>query len=65
MGDMHSVRVFRGDETKQVAIKVTGLFPAEPELWYWEPSDYEGAILWSRGFGSREEAIYAAESNQQ
>jgi hypothetical protein len=64
MGNLTCVRVFRGDETKQVAIKVTGLFPADPELWYWEPADYEGKILYSRGFATREEAIYAAESNQ-
>lgn len=62
MPNQESVRVFRGDETTQVSVRVTGaILPADPELWYWEPVDYEGKILFSKGFGSRGEAIFAAE----
>jgi hypothetical protein len=64
MDGCHSYRVFRGDETEQVAIHVTGLAPADPNLWYWEPAEYDGKILYSKGFGSREEAIYAAETSR-
>lgn len=49
-------RVFRGDTTGQVRFDGK---PADPELWYYEPVDYEGDVLWSRGYGSRAEAYQA------
>ncbi|MEO7035598.1 MAG: hypothetical protein ABI548_16860 [Polyangiaceae bacterium] len=51
------VRIFRGDSTKQLRHDGT---PADPELWYYEPADYEGDVLWSRGYGSRAEAYQAS-----
>jgi hypothetical protein len=50
-------RLFRGDETAQ--LQYDGR-KADPELWYWEPDDYEGDVLWSKGYGSRAEAYHAA-----
>lgn len=64
MDSIHSYRVFRGNETEQVAIHVTGIASADPNLWYWEPVEYQGKILYSKGYGSQEEAIYAAETSR-
>jgi hypothetical protein len=64
MDNLHSIRVFRGDETEQVAIHVAGLSPPDPNLWYWEPAEYDGKVLYSKGYATREEAIYAAETSQ-
>ena len=52
-----SIRLFRGDATKQ--LQQDG-HKADPKLWYWEPVDYEGDVLWSKGVGSRAEAYRAA-----
>jgi hypothetical protein len=62
MDNLQSYRVFRGDETDQVAIHVSGITPADPTLWYWEPADYEGKILYSKGYASQRDATYAAET---
>ncbi len=51
------VRLFRGDATQQLAHDGA---KADPELWYYEPADYEGDTLWSKGHGSRAEAYHAA-----
>jgi hypothetical protein len=64
MDPLRSYRVFQGIEIQQVVVNERGIFPADAEDWYWEPSEYEGEILYSRGYASREEAIYAAESSQ-
>jgi hypothetical protein len=42
-----TVRIFRGSETKQIDGH-TGK-PAEPTLFYYEPSTYEGDVLYSIG----------------
>jgi hypothetical protein len=55
--EIEKVRIFRGDETKQICSDGTR---ADPELWYYEPADYEGDVLWSKGYGSRAEAYHAA-----
>lgn len=47
------VRLFRGDETEQRDYRGA---KADPEKWYYEPSDYEGDVLWSLGYGSRADA---------
>jgi hypothetical protein len=52
-----NVRIFRGYETRQID---SSGHPADHEKWYYEPSDYEGDVLWSRGYGSRAEAYHAA-----
>lgn len=49
-------RVFRGDETGQ--LRFDGK-PADPERWYYEPVDYDGDVLWSRGYESRADAEWA------
>lgn len=54
---MEKVRIFRGDETNQLD---SDGHRADPEKWYYEPSDYEGDVLWSRGYGSRADAYHAA-----
>lgn len=48
-----AIRVFSGADTNQVDA-VTGQ-RANPELWYWEPADYDGDVLWSDGRRSLEE----------
>jgi hypothetical protein len=53
----YGVRIFRGDATKQLSYEGE---KADPEKWYYEPSDYEGGTLWSIGYGSRSEAYQAA-----
>lgn len=57
------VRIFRGDETKQ--INGTDGSKADPEKWYYEPADYDGDVLWSQGYGSRAEAYHAAGCSQE
>lgn len=54
----NSARVFQGCETKQVN-GVSGKL-ADAEAWYWEPSDYDGDVLWSKPLASRKEAVEAA-----
>lgn len=44
-------RIFLGSETNQ--INGIGGKPAHPGMWYWEPTDYDGDVLWSVGFDSR------------
>ncbi len=51
-------RVFKGSETNQID-GCTGE-PADPELWYYEPTDYEGDVLWSEGYETRSECEIAA-----
>jgi hypothetical protein len=45
-------------DTRQID-GVTGDAP-DPALWYYEPTDYEGDVLWSRGFVTRAAAEDAA-----
>lgn len=54
---INNVRLFRGDATEQ--LQHDGR-KADPELWYWEPVDYEGDVLWSKGHGCRADAYHAA-----
>lgn len=52
------LRIFRGDETLQV--QADDGIPAIPTLWYWEPADYDGDVLWSDGYETEAEAQRAA-----
>jgi len=52
-----NLRVFRGDTTNQVDLHGNR---ANPNLWYYEPDDYTGGMIWSQGYPSRAEAYYAA-----
>ncbi len=61
METIGKVRLFRGTETQQ--LQSDGA-KADPELWYYEPSDYEGDVLWSKGHGSRADAYHAAGLSQ-
>lgn len=60
--EFEKVRVFRGDTTRQVDDSGPSATPADPEKWYYEPRDYEGDMLWSRGYDSYAEAYHAAEA---
>lgn len=51
------IRVFQGSETRQVGANGN---KANPKLWYYEPTNYDGDVLWSDGYWSREEAETAA-----
>lgn len=54
-------RIFQGMSTWQVD-GVTGA-EAQPTLWYWEPRDYTGDVLWSQPFATPDEAIDDAIGN--
>src|SRR5215813_11194885 len=56
---MAEYRVFQGKDTKQVDGHTTR--PADPTAWYYEPSDYEGDVLYSASYPTEEEARTAAE----
>lgn len=56
-----SYRIFRGSETKQLTAFRK---PASPDAWYFEPSDYDGDMLWSMGHATEHEAQEAAELDQ-
>jgi hypothetical protein len=64
---MAEYRVFKGTDTKQVDA-ISGA-PARPDQWYFEPTDYEGDVLWSSGFDeaedARQEAMTEAHSAEQ
>lgn len=51
------IRIFRGDSTQQ--LDASG-GPADPEKWYFEPSDYDGDVLWSVAHGSYADAFHAS-----
>lgn len=51
------IRVFQGSATKQID---TNGAHANQALWYWEPADYDGDLLWSDGYPTREAAVQAA-----
>lgn len=53
-----TVRIFRGSETSQVCGH-TGK-PAEAPLFYYEPSDSESDVLWSKGYVLLVDACKAA-----
>ena len=53
-------RIFQGHTTRQIDGH-TGQ-AAQADAWYYEPEDYEGDVLWSEPFASREEAEQAAEA---
>jgi len=59
-GACQAFRLFQGRDTTQVN-GVSGK-AADDMLWYWEPNDYEGDVLWSEGFRKREDACAAAEN---
>ena len=40
-------RILKGTETTQYDAETT--LRADPDLWYWEPLEYKGLSLWSRG----------------
>jgi hypothetical protein len=65
METIKNVRLFRGDETKQVDSSGPVPSKADPEKWYYEPADYEGDVLWSKGYGSRAEAYHASGLSQE
>jgi beta-carotene hydroxylase len=56
---MENYRVFQGKDTRQVDGH-TGK-AALKDSWYYEPSDYEGDVLYSVAYASREAAYEAAE----
>ena len=51
------VRVFRAEDTRQVDAQGR---PAVSGAWYWEPTDYDGDVLWSSPSKTRVAAISAA-----
>lgn len=51
-------RMFRGINTQQIDVYNN---PAIETFWYFEPIDYEGDVLWSEGFFTKEDAECAAE----
>jgi hypothetical protein len=51
-------RIFQGSSTRQVDGHTSK--PAQTSGWYWEPEDYEGDVLWSEAYPTREEAAEAA-----
>lgn len=55
--ELDGVRIFHGDSTRQIDYKGN---KANPELWYYEPSDYDGDVLWSLGYANYAEAYHAA-----
>jgi hypothetical protein len=57
------IRFFRGADTQQVD-GVT-LVEAEPDLWYYEPADYDGDVLWSQGYCDLLAAREAAEERRE
>jgi hypothetical protein len=58
---MQQYRVFQGKDTRQLDGHT--IRPAEAEAWYWEPGDYDGDILWSEAFATREAADEAARAS--
>jgi hypothetical protein len=57
-----NVRIFRGDATRQRQYNGE---PADPELWYYEPSDYDGDVVWSTGYGSYADAYHACGAGEE
>ena len=55
------MRLFQGHTTRQIDGH-TGQ-AAEASAWYYEPDDYDGDVLWSEPFASRDAAEQAAEAN--
>lgn len=55
--NIDETRFFQGHETRQVGVDGE---PAIPDHWYYEPVDYEGDVIWSDGWATREEAEAAA-----
>ncbi len=53
----NATRIFPGHVTRQVTIDGR---PALTDRWYWEPASYEGDVLWSIGYATRDEAEAAA-----
>mgnify|MGYP001584453051 CR=1 FL=1 len=56
---MPSYRVFQGHDTQLIDGHTTRA--ADAQSWYYEPEDYEGDVLYSEAFGSREDAVAAAQ----
>lgn len=48
--DLEGWRVFLGSQTAQLNFDGK---PARAALWYYEPPDYDGDVLWSGGFVTR------------
>lgn len=53
-------RIFKGKQTKQVDQQGN---KANSMLWYWEPVDYYGDVLWSKGFRGPNSAEIDAENS--
>src|SRR3970282_1537053 len=49
--------IFQGKETHQIDGETGRRAP--PDAWYFEPDDYDGDVLYSRGMASAEEAAIA------
>lgn len=58
MMDCNKYRIFSGRETDQID-GVDGS-AADSQLYYWEPSDCSGDVLWSRGYLTEADATTAA-----
>lgn len=54
---LETFEYFQGHETRQRTVYGEA---ARPAAWYFEPKGYEGDILWSAGFLTKEEAIRAS-----
>ncbi len=46
-------RFFQGKDSKQIDLRGN---EASPDAWYWEPTDYEGDVLWSSAFDTKQAA---------
>lgn len=55
---VEGMRIFKGSETNQVHHSGT---PAHADSWYYEPSDYDGDVLWSLGLATEAQARREAE----
>jgi hypothetical protein len=53
---INNIRLFRGDETNQLRYDGN---KADPELWYFEPINYDGDVLFSKGYHSYAELYHA------
>lgn len=58
---MADYRVFQGKTTRQVQVGLT-THAADPEGWYYEPSDYAGDVLYSEAYATEAEAHEAADA---
>jgi hypothetical protein len=57
---MDDYRIFQGKTTRQVDGHTTR--EADAEAWYYEPDDYEGDVLYSAPYPTRDAAEAAAQA---